>query len=584
MKKFCFGVVLIFLFVLQTESQVVYEPGTNNPVYDLLDELATLKIITINSVVKPYSRVYIAEKLDEAAKELGIRNEELGIKGETDKKRVSKRIIDEIKFYLRDYGFELGIRNEESGIRNKESGVQSSKLKVQDSTLSNNSKFLIPNSSFKYDPLSFNLSTKAFKLSLRPALGARFIVNENGNVWDLTGGGEVFGYVGKHVGYYFNIEQTWQSEAMVKPEYFTLEEGKVWSNAGNGSVTNTEWRGGISVAWKWGDFGIYKDRPVWGNGVHGTNILSGHAPSFPYIQLHIKPAKWIEFRYIHGWLNTDKPGINPFTTDSVYATYCENHSKYIAANMLTITPWRGLDLSVGNSIIYSDVNPSPYMLIPFLFYNPSDNQRTGYKDQASSNSQFFLSISTRQIRHLNLYLTLYVDELRVSRILTKDQYNFTSWKAGFTLSEFPLKNVFLSFEWTYTKPITYKHYVVATNFNNDSYNMGDWMRDNSQEFYVALGYRPLRGLQVTASFNYCEHGNEYEYARQKGMNVTRLPVLTNLTWINSSVSLEILYQIVSNTSVFLNYLNTNHKGDIGFSPLVMHGRTNSLVAGINVGF
>jgi len=40
----------------------------NNPVYELLDELASLKIITINSVVKPYSRVFIANKLLEAIK------------------------------------------------------------------------------------------------------------------------------------------------------------------------------------------------------------------------------------------------------------------------------------------------------------------------------------------------------------------------------------------------------------------------------------------------------------------------------------------------------------------------------------
>jgi len=59
-------VMVVSIVSSVTYSQVVYEPVTNNRVYELLDELATLRIISINSVVKPYSRVYIAEKLMEA--------------------------------------------------------------------------------------------------------------------------------------------------------------------------------------------------------------------------------------------------------------------------------------------------------------------------------------------------------------------------------------------------------------------------------------------------------------------------------------------------------------------------------------
>jgi len=365
-----------------------------------------------------------------------------------------------------------------------------------------------------------------------------------------------------------------------------MEEGKVWRDAGKGSVANTEWRGGISVAWKWGDFGVYKDRPIWGNGVHGTNILSGHAPPFPFIQLHVKPAKWIEFRYIHGWLKTDEPGLNPFSKDSAYVSYCKGHSKYIAANMLTVTPWKGLDLSVGNSIIYSDVNPSPFMLIPIMFFNPVDNERTAYNDNASSNSQIFASISSRQIRHVHLFVSLYIDELKVSRILTPGQYNFTSWKVGFTIWDLPIKNLNFSFEWTYTKPITYKHYIVATNFNNHAYNMGDWMRDNSQGFFVALSYRPWRGLNMTVSYTYAEHGGEYEYliGRERNIDITRLPVLKDLTWISSSLTLEVRYQVVNNIFAFLQYGNSSRRGDVGFGNELMHGKTNTLVAGMSVGF
>ena len=64
MRKIVF---LIILFPwLTSSSQVVYEDINNVGIYEFLDELANLKVIEINSVVKPYSRKFIAEKLLEA--------------------------------------------------------------------------------------------------------------------------------------------------------------------------------------------------------------------------------------------------------------------------------------------------------------------------------------------------------------------------------------------------------------------------------------------------------------------------------------------------------------------------------------
>jgi hypothetical protein len=64
-KKF---LILLFFVLgcLPVFSQVVYEDVSNTGIYEFLDELATLKFITLNSIVKPYSRNYIAKKLYEA--------------------------------------------------------------------------------------------------------------------------------------------------------------------------------------------------------------------------------------------------------------------------------------------------------------------------------------------------------------------------------------------------------------------------------------------------------------------------------------------------------------------------------------
>ena len=426
------------------------------------------------------------------------------------------------------------------------------------------------------------------KAAVRPSFGTQFMASENGSAWEVTGGGEFFGYGGKLIGAYANVKQTWQSEALVTPDYFTMEEGKVWKSDGANNVTNTEWRGGISVAWKWGDFGVYKDRPVWGNAEHGSNILSGHAPSFPFISLHLKPAKWIEFQYIHGWLNSN-------VVDSSKSTFAMDNGtvgndqlvyrkKYIAANMLTLTPWRGLDFSLGNSIIYSDENPNPWYLIPVLFYNSVDATKSDYVDYNGSNSQLFFDISSRQIRHLHLYLVLYVDEWKMSRALNKNQHNFTSLKGGFKLSDFPFRNATFTTEYTRTQPMTYDHYIPTTVFSSDSYILGNYLRENSQELFFSISFHPYRSLSFAASYTIAQHGQEAPYRLDAPYVLDQVPFLKNKTWQDHSFEFSARYEFVNKVSCFIRYMNSIHEGDVAYQPIFMHGKTNLFNAGVSVGF
>jgi hypothetical protein len=44
-------------------SQEIPQPVNNTGIYEFLDELASFQIISINSAVKPYSRLFIAQRL-----------------------------------------------------------------------------------------------------------------------------------------------------------------------------------------------------------------------------------------------------------------------------------------------------------------------------------------------------------------------------------------------------------------------------------------------------------------------------------------------------------------------------------------
>ena len=61
---------IILLFVLIANISFSYSQGipehiSHQGIYDFLDEMASEKIIAINTTVKPYSRDFIAQKLKE---------------------------------------------------------------------------------------------------------------------------------------------------------------------------------------------------------------------------------------------------------------------------------------------------------------------------------------------------------------------------------------------------------------------------------------------------------------------------------------------------------------------------------------
>ena len=590
--------LLLICLSLTGVAQVVYEDINDVGIYEFLDELANLKVIEINSVVKPYSRQYIAEKLLEALRRTSGQVDKWTSgqeksKGKKKPLSLNKRQMKELMFYLQDYQIDLKCGIPDVGSAKIEKRKAKSEIDYQQPATDcpieyvHKLGFLFkkkPNFAVPLNPLAFQYKGSLFTLSVRPILGITYMGNENGSATHMYWGGSMFGYIGKNFGFYASVRDYTESIAMAKPEYLTLTPGQVYKEKPGGGVYFSEMRGGITVAWNWGSFGVMNDRFEWGNNYHGANILSGKAPTFPYIQLHIRPVKWLDFNYIHGWLysNVIDSSRSYYTSNDDYRIVYRN--KYIATNMFTFTPFKRLNVSFGNSIIYSDINVHPLYLIPFMFFNAVDASKNAYSNDAGSNSQLFFDISSRQIKHLHLYAALFIDELKMSRITDPDLYNFTSWKAGLRVSDFPLQNLSFTFEWTKTNPITYKHYIPATTYASSDYSLGHYLRDNSFEYYFALGYKPIRGLSFQASYTMAAHGDEYSYNHQQGISLDQLPYMKNNTWQNSEIAVSARYEYTANGYFFLEYLNITRTGDVRYQSELMHGKTNTFVAGVNIGF
>jgi hypothetical protein len=532
----------IFILLLQTAPafpQDVPHPVSNYGIYKFLDELANSQIISINSAVKPYSRLFIVKCLKEA---------------EEKQEQLNPRQQKELDFYMLDFGKEL-----DEEWRNGET--------VQ---------WLSSKKTLKRKDL-FYYKDSLFSLTVNPILGGELFTNSSGSATYWRNGMETYGYAGK-LGFYASLRDNHEKPFLGLASFLTqrpgghIKESTDWS----------EMQGGVTWSWKWGSTGFVKDNIQWGNNYNGSNIFSGRNPSFIQLRLHLNPVKWFSFNYFHGWLNSMviDSARSYWVTNSYGTDYREvYHHKYLSANMFTITPLKHLNISAGNSIVYDNQAVNPAYLMPLFFYKSVDHSVSSGID--NMNSQMFFDISSRQIRNLHLFITLFVDELRLKRIPSKDEWNFISWKAGFRLSNFPVENLAFTTEFTYSYPLTYQHYVPTITFESNKYNLGHNLKDNSREWYLALDYRPLRTMDIKIWLMDAIRGPDYT---ELGTPRVGNPPLASIEWQNTTIGLTGSFQIINDLYLWASFVYSDIRGDMRWSPEYFYGRKNTLSAGVTLGF
>jgi len=544
--------LLLFLFILsfQTYSQEVYEHVSNKNIYSFLDELANNKIIDLNSAVKPYSRVSIAKLLIEAKTSYEILN---------------IRQQKELDFYLQGFQSELDYP-----------------MKLKSDFIKKDPKWAI-----SLNPIGAFYKDSIATLWLKPILGYEYSTNKNGSLTHSWGGLEFGGYVGEHLAFYSSLRDNNLSRNIIKPDYFIRNQG-VPIKTIDGEVDFSEARGGVTYSWNWGTIGLIKDHIEWGTNYFGSNILSGRSPSYGIIKLNLTPVKWFEFNYYHGWLVSS-------VVDSS-RSYWENdrfravfHPKYMAANMFTFKPWQGLHISLGNSIVYSDIGVQAVYLVPFLFYKSVDhtlNSTYQYGD-AGQNSQMFFDISSRNIKYLHLYATLFVDEIELRSITDSDNSrNHISVKGGFHIDDWPVDNLYFGGEYTRSNPLVYENSLSTVTFESNNYCLGHYMRDNSDVINFIIGYKPLRGLNISASMTIARHGEDYDYATIPSSS--GLKFMESVKWKQQLVNISAVYEVVNNAYIYVKYQYSEVTGDQNYiekyTPEYYWGSTSTFTLGMNMGF
>ncbi len=548
------NIILTVFFLLtfsSLKSQEVLQHVSYESIYNFLDELASEKIIKINSAIKPYSRKFISEKLKQVGDSIS---------------KLNQRQKEDLVFFLQDYNRDL-LENLPPSKRN---------IARKDSSYF-----------FSLNSPSFFYKDKLFSFSLKPLLGLQYFINDSGKVTHRWVGAEFHATAGKHWSAYASLRDNSFSRILSQPEYLNqMPAGSYKVSSAESDFS--EMRGGLLYSWNWGSFGILKDHFVWGDNYNGANIFSGHTPSFAHIRLQVKPAKWIEFNYIHGWLVSGVLDSNrSFSYTNSYGTAYRAvyHDKYIAANMFSIIPFKNFNFSFGNSIVYSDMGVRLEYLIPFLFYKSVDHSlNEASNNLLGQNSQMFINISSRQIKHTHIYTSIFVDEINIHNMFNnKEHSNFVSGKFGINVSNFPFQNIMFCAEYTASNPLVYKHIVPTTTFETNQYNLGHYLTDNSQEYFFRLSFKPIRGLNVQCSYLFAQHGPDYT---SLGSNRLGLPFMDKVKWQNETFSLKTIYEVINDLFISLEYNKSNINGPevIIYTPSYFVGKLNTLILGFNLGF
>ncbi len=468
------SVFIIFFTVISASLRAQFVPVHiyNSGVNAFVDEIANEGIIDINSVIKPYGRNEIAGWL---------------LKADSLQSQLNKRQQYELGLYLDEFDDSHRYVRKTAWAK-KGNGIVLSLL-----------------------PPVFRYNDKKSSFIFRPVAGYEQTIYDGLPFYQRYWGAEMFFTIGKWSFYSSLRDYYQQREVTAMPGYLVPDPGGNYkiNNSGRAGGDYSEMRGGFFYSWKWGRIGLVKDHVQWGDNYNGSTILSGRNPSFPMIQLQMKPFKWIDFQYFHGWLVSE-------VIDSSTSYYSQPgryrgiyQPKYMAANMLTIIPWKKFHISLGNSIIYSDKSLMPVYLIPILFYKSVDH--TINHGISNENSQMFLNISTRNLKHMHFYTTLFIDEFSIRRISDKNRYNFFAMRWGAGINNWPLKNLSFTGEYTQVFPIVYKHNIPSLTYASNQYNLGYYSGDNSTDLNITLGYKLPCGVHLDAYFGWLIHGIDHQY-------------------------------------------------------------------------
>ncbi len=538
--KFFLSLTFFFWSIENINAQNIFE-NNQAEVYSYLSRISQKGFISFNDLIQPVSRKEISNKL----KELSLKDSLLN--------KIEK---EELYFYIKEYGINI--------------------LPTYD-------KIFIIKKDEKNRWRAFKSVNELFEINADPIIGYKKITGTDRNISQLSNGFNIWGSLGKNKNwgysvYYRDFTENGTIQKNTRKE--SSEQDVVLIGTRNDNTINfSEIRAQINYGWKNGIISFGKDNLNWGYGENGKLVLSQKAPSYPLIRLDYNPASWIHFNYTHAWLNSNiiDSSLSYLTQSGRLPNDARINfiQKFMATHSIQVEPFKGLFLSIGESIIYSD-KLDPGFLLPVNLFKFYDNNRSNYQIEAGSNGQYFFGFNSRnQIKNTQFYGTLFIDEIKVSAILDKkNSRNQLGFNLGFNKTDIIIPYLTIGGEYARVNPFVYSNLIPAQTYKNYNTYLGDWMGNNFDRILVYLKYTPIAKLKIYARLQKIRKGGagtiyeQYEKQPQPSF-------LNNYIKTRNDIFIQLRYELINNLYLnasfesienkFVNYSGKDKTFQVGIS-------------------
>lgn len=532
-----------FLVLAQVLSaQAVFE-HVNNSIYDYLYRNAQKGNIVLDDFVKPLNRNQIAEYL------LQIRQ-----RFDTLPSSLNKTERKELDFYIAEYG--LGITE---GVKNflgeqwlgkdprgrlrlfyqiQPDALNGAKASGRNENISGQSTIPLLSTGLP-EPSSGNtvvpsanpvagLASAAdksakgvskahpFQFNVEPIIQGSLHTKNADAYLRRAVGVQLWASLGKRWGfqaYYRDVTEV--GDGIDFDRQFSPESGIIKvTNPTKNSLNYSDVRGSINYQWNTGMLSVGKEQYVVGYGLNGNIIHSTKAPSYPYLRLQQKILKWLKFEYTHAILSSglvDTP--NSYRTENLGVFGGQRFKlipKYLVNHALHFRLMKGLDLQVGESVVYSDRIQFGYWM-PVMFFKAWDQYISGNQLNAGANTQLYGQISSRnQIPFTHLYASMFIDEISPTVIFNPAKSrNQLAYQIGASVTDLPgLPYLTLNGEYTRLNPFVYNNLLPAQEFTSSNYVLGDWMGNNADRYILEARYSPIPRLRLSGRLERIRKGGE----------------------------------------------------------------------------
>jgi hypothetical protein len=348
--------------------------------------------------------------------------------------------------------------------------------------------------------------SQPFQFNIAPILQGSINASDANNYFIARATGvQLWASLGKRWGFQAYYRDVFENgEGIDFERAFTPNPGIVKvTNPTAKTLNYADVRASVHYNWNSGALSIGKEQYVVGYGINGNLINSTKAPSFPYLRLQQKILKWLSFEYTHAVLSSgliDTPNSYRVDNGGVFGGQrFKPVPKYYVNHSVLINLMKGLQLQVGESVIYSDKIQPGYWL-PLMFFKAWDQYVSGNNLNAGANTQVYGQISSRnQLKNTHLYATLFIDEVSPQVIFNSAKSrNQLGFNLGGSITDIPgLPYVTLNAEYTRINPFVYQNLLPAQDYTNNGYVMGDWMGSNADRLIGEIKYTPLPRLRFT---------------------------------------------------------------------------------------